>query len=229
MKITKEKLIEDIERVKTEIGKIPSRSEYIKFGVYGKSTIDRNFGNWNKALQKIFKIVNYPTPLSKRVIKCKYCNKEIVRGESEILNGRLFCSVSCSNRINNRRKRTKKCNGCENLIPSNSTYCKKCRESNSLSNKTIKEAMYRNDANKYGVIRCHARGFTKGHACCEICGYSRHVETCHVKPINSFSTDTLISVVNSPNNLIVLCPNCHWEFDHNQIEKERLPKRIRQS
>jgi predicted HNH restriction endonuclease len=24
----------------------------------------------------------------------------------------------------------------------------------------------------------------------------------------------MISEINKPENLIILCPNCHWEFDH---------------
>lgn len=30
----------------------------------------------------------------------------------------------------------------------------------------------------------------------------------------SFSMDSLISEINSLENLIYLCPNCHWEFDN---------------
>src|SRR5439155_15038422 len=48
---------------------------------------------------------------------------------------------------------------------------------------------------------------------CIICGYDKHFEVCHKKPINSFSSNTLLSEVNSLDNLIALCPNHHWEFD----------------
>ena len=49
---------------------------------------------------------------------------------------------------------------------------------------------------------------------CELCCYDKHVEVCHIKPIGSFDGNTKISKINSYNNLILLCPNCHWEFDH---------------
>lgn len=49
---------------------------------------------------------------------------------------------------------------------------------------------------------------------CKHCGYNKHVELCHIKPISEFSDDTPLSVVNSPDNVIQLCPNCHWEFDN---------------
>jgi hypothetical protein len=49
---------------------------------------------------------------------------------------------------------------------------------------------------------------------CKNCGYDRHVEICHIRPINSFPEDTPVAVVNDLSNLVALCPNCHWEFDH---------------
>lgn len=59
--------------------------------------------------------------------------------------------------------------------------------------------------------------------CCEVCGYDKHFELCHIKSVSSFDNNTPIKVVNNLNNLIALCPNCHWEFDHNLMdEKEKL-------
>ena len=49
---------------------------------------------------------------------------------------------------------------------------------------------------------------------CEQCGYDKHVEVCHIKPIQSFPSQTAIDIINDISNLIVLCPNCHWEFDN---------------
>lgn len=49
---------------------------------------------------------------------------------------------------------------------------------------------------------------------CSICGYSNHVEVAHIKPVSEFSNETLVSEINSPINLIGLCPNHHWEFDN---------------
>ena len=43
---------------------------------------------------------------------------------------------------------------------------------------------------------------------------SKHVELCHIKPIASFKDSALLSEVNSKNNIVQLCPNCHWELDH---------------
>lgn len=36
----------------------------------------------------------------------------------------------------------------------------------------------------------------------------------HIKAVSEFSDDTLISEINDINNLVGLCPNHHWEYDH---------------
>ena len=53
---------------------------------------------------------------------------------------------------------------------------------------------------------------------CHNCGYDKHVEICHIRAINSFPDDTPIAVINALENLVALCPNCHWEFDHGLLK-----------
>jgi HNH endonuclease len=48
------------------------------------------------------------------------------------------------------------------------------------------------------------------------CGYSKHVEICHIKEVKSFPDDAKIKEINDPSNLLYLCPNCHWEFDNSK-------------
>ena len=60
---------------------------------------------------------------------------------------------------------------------------------------------------------------------CQVCGYIKHVNLCHIKPIREFSGDSLLSEINAPSNNLVLCPNHHWEFDHNMLKLEDIPKR----
>jgi predicted restriction endonuclease len=62
---------------------------------------------------------------------------------------------------------------------------------------------------------------------CWICGYNKHYDVCHIKPVRLFTDDALISNVNSLTNLMAMCRNHHWEFDHNQLsidDKEKLSK-----
>ena len=72
-------------------------------------------------------------------------------------------------------------------------------------------------ANRYRSIRQHAKRVLNASQIpkeCFCCKYNKHVECCHKKAISSFNPDTLISIVNHIDNLVWLCPNCHWEFDN---------------
>lgn len=56
---------------------------------------------------------------------------------------------------------------------------------------------------------------------CKLCGYSLHVELCHVKAIHRCFKETphmLVKEVNSRANVIPLCRNCHWELDNGHIQ-----------
>lgn len=49
---------------------------------------------------------------------------------------------------------------------------------------------------------------------CYICGYDNHVEVAHIKAVSEFDDAATVNEINSVNNLIGLCPNHHWEYDH---------------
>lgn len=53
---------------------------------------------------------------------------------------------------------------------------------------------------------------------CYNCGYDKHYQVCHIKAVADFDENTLIKEINNIDNLIALCPNCHWEYDHNLLE-----------
>lgn len=89
---------------------------------------------------------------------------------------------------------------------------------------TIKDYLYEGSA-RFQKIRNDARykcekagKLTK----CSKCPYDKHVEVAHIKPIKDFPLDTPISVVNAWDNLIILCPNCHWEHDHGQDVNRKI-------
>ena len=83
---------------------------------------------------------------------------------------------------------------------------------------TLGEAIYfrHHKSSAFALVRTRARAVAKklGWKACAKCGYDKHIEIGHVKDIASYSLDTLLSVINVPENLIPLCPNCHWEFDN---------------
>jgi hypothetical protein len=49
---------------------------------------------------------------------------------------------------------------------------------------------------------------------CEICGYSKYVEVCHIRAVKDFPDDATVLEINALSNLKTLCPTHHWEFDN---------------
>lgn len=154
--------------------------------------------------------------------KCVYCDKETLNPK--------FCSKSCSASYNNmkepKRKITKKCVHCDEVVhKSRSTLCVKHFDefkNKDYQTKTIGE--YRKSLSLQGKhdswVHAHVRNFARSwlkklkQQPCAKCGYSLHVELAHIKPLSSFKDEELLSEVNSEKNVIQLCPNCHWEFDN---------------
>lgn len=161
-------------------------------------------------------------------MKCLNCNNDTTNPK--------FCSRSCSATYNNTGKRKAtgkyledKCSKCgihlnktkhddhRKLCPS----CKLTRKDEYLC-LTLNEYQTRlsvQDKHPSWVnanIRNFARSWYK-HLTklpCAKCGYMKHVELCHKKPLSSFPKTATIGEVNSVDNIIQLCPNCHWEFDN---------------
>lgn len=155
---------------------------------------------------------------------CKECRKEF-EGLRDTNSKNYFCSRSCSVRYNNKKKAKRKpehkCLKCGVKINAKRKHCEEHFKEwleNQCKDMTLKEAIYKKHhrSNAYSLIRGRARTIAKNLNMnfCEKCGYNKHVEICHKKPISQFSDDVLISIINSPDNLIALCPNCHWEFDN---------------
>lgn len=146
-----------------------------------------------------------------------------------------FCSRSCSTKIANKvpkRKLSKKCTKCDNIARNyRSTLCENHFQDNlknkkdyikslTLSDYTERECIKKlHKSSKFAHIRVLCRSWNKNKTMlpCFNCGYSKHVELAHIIPISSFPSTATIEEVNSPNNVIQLCPNCHWEFDNNLL------------
>ena len=172
------------------------------------NTVVRKFGSWNKALQAAnVPIFKHHVPLT----SCPICGT---------LTKRTYCSIACANK--HKRKLKNKCFVCSTPIHSNLKFCKTCFNKNKkdFAKLTKKEASNNlgKRASKYSQIRENARAVCKNRIqCCAACGYSKHVEVCHILSIKNFPNSALVSQINHPNNLILLCRNCHWELDHNML------------
>jgi rRNA maturation protein Nop10 len=149
-------------------------------------------------------------------MKCQNCG-------SQTDNPR-FCSRSCAAQYNNRlhpkrQKRRYYCAGCGTEVAYKRKYCKNCYPFGlkDYLGVTIAEIQSKAPFQANARIRQLARRVYRDSdkpKQCSVCGYSKHFEICHIKAIKDWPTDTPIAVINSLNNLVALCPNCHWEFDH---------------
>lgn len=129
-----------------------------------------------------------------------------------------FCCKSCAAKYNNKIPKRKAkiyfCKDCGSPTGKRRTKCDDCLKPKDM---TLQEAMYLHlhKTSAFALVRSRARSVVKSRKkVCEYCGYDKHVEICHRQALSTFPLDTPVSVVNSPENLILLCPNCHWEFDH---------------
>lgn len=133
-----------------------------------------------------------------------------------------------------RKANQKPCPECNSPIELDSKSCRGC-SSGSTQIKELSLGQYQQRSSVKGKdpswknvhIRTFCRSWNKPltkHPC-QKCGYTLHVELAHIKPVASFSVETKIGDINSPDNLVVLCPNCHWEFDNGYLPLNQIPKR----
>lgn len=155
---------------------------------------------------------------------CLACNSETKNSK--------FCCRSCANSFNNRlvpkRKLKRVCfiTGCGCVVKSyRHTRCERHWDEYLKSRHSLKTlAEFRNLASVKGKHRSWSNVHIRAHGRtqhkqllklpCAKCGYEKHVELCHIKPVVSFPDTATLEEVNNSSNVIQLCPNCHWEFDN---------------
>ena len=152
-------------------------------------------------------------------MNCRNCNT--------LTTNPKFCSQSCAATYNGKkfpkRKKEGSCVTCSTPITRRNKYCKPCvdGQQDARDAQTLQEIIYKkhHKSSAFTLVRSRARKQInpKGKSCTH-CGYAKHVEVCHIKPIKEFPLDAKVSEVNSITNLILLCPNCHWEFDHPKLD-----------
>lgn len=140
-----------------------------------------------------------------------------------------FCSTSCAATHNNqhfpKRKKKKRdwhCTQCGNPTTERRKYCDECRpEHFDWMERSLDELSRDGYYQMYRTVRALARRvyLESGQPlACAVCGYSDHIEICHIRAIRTFDKKTRIKEVNRLSNLVALCPNHHWEFDNGKIE-----------
>lgn len=167
---------------------------------------------------------------------CVECTQSFEASGIEVRKGNAkFCSHSCSashnNRIRVRARKFKKCRDCDKqTATTKSKLCVDCgprrpsKRKAPLEQRTLEDlresyslndfhAKIRGDSRQ--AFRASGRPYT-----CLICGYRKHVDICHVIPLKDFPNSATLGEVNSSDNLIALCKNHHWEFDHDELDPE---------
>jgi predicted restriction endonuclease len=144
---------------------------------------------------------------------CKQCFKIIeVKEEEKVSSVKLkqFCNSSCAAKFNNRNRKR---------VLSSKKFIVKVRRDSSFKLRTKLElfSSRKNWQSARSSIRRHAERVWNESGQkreCSVCGYSLYVEIAHKKAVSDFSDDATIQDINSLDNLMALCPNHHWEFDH---------------
>lgn len=151
---------------------------------------------------------------------CLECGLVIEVGDKKVaeIRRRKFCSSSCSCKYSNKsRIRNKKAK------LNKETQVKPDLIGSITKGSLFGASLTSGDSSWQRARACvtkHARRIAKKNgliSSCKICGYSIHVEVCHIKAVKGFSDAATLNEINSPTNLVGLCPNHHWEFDHNGL------------
>lgn len=140
-----------------------------------------------------------------------------------------FCSRTCAAKVNNklcpkRAKKERTCLSCgAKHTNSQRKFCSSCLEERKTKSAslTLGEVLKKLKGEHPSWVMSYVRRRVRQKLLrkqaippCEICGYTNHVEICHIKPIKAFPLSATIEEINTPSNLKFLCPNHHWEFDH---------------
>jgi hypothetical protein len=146
---------------------------------------------------------------------CKMCSCVILVKNSEKVSEvrkKTFCNKTCSASYNNTKRPTKvkPVKGETKVVFDFLLGLTK----NELFGKAKNWQSARTCIRKHAAFIYNKYAGTK---CCINCGYHKHIEICHITAVSKFLGNSLITDINSIENLIGLCPNCHWEFDNNLL------------
>ena len=172
--------------------------------------------------------------------KCLYCGTTIVIEDGDQpsdLKRRKFCSRSHSASYNNslhiKRIRVGPrpvCRVCGGSVSNGSVICVTCLKRGNLDRVwalPMADYLIRTASKvRFSSVRTWAQRYLKLLGVpkkCLLCGYDKIVEVCHLKPLSSFSEDTLMGVVNHKDNLKYLCPNHHAELDRGLLALDASP------
>jgi uncharacterized protein YneF (UPF0154 family) len=150
---------------------------------------------------------------------CQFCNRTILmrlgQKTSEV-KVKKFCNHSCAAAFSNKSRRKTRFCKCGSILEGKRTLCPDClparKEAALLKTKA---EVRRTTLHTHARRRCPAKS-------CESCGYSKFTEVCHIRKVEDFPDEATLEEINSPENMIRLCPNCHWELDRGMLDISRI-------
>ena len=167
---------------------------------------------------------------------CKHCGNVIRVSDTEKpaeARRKTFCNHSCAASYNNigcRRHPPRPQHPCIVCgAPTSKPKCcsKKCRDANlsklehtSYSWLVARDGWRSARARIQKLARSVYKRSKRSRVC--RCGYALHTDIAHIRAVADFPDDTLIKVINDPDNLTALCPNCHWEYDNGLLDLTNL-------
>lgn len=198
---------------------------------------NKEFYNRNKKFCSVTCRINYNRIGLTYTEFCKQCGKPLEeKGWTK-----KFCNSSCSGKFNrkfikDKPKKERICTKCQAKFlfyaGGSKFLCKSCKEKNDNNNEIIRNMtvqeyidshIYDQASNRHTGIRDLCRRWNKHleNKPCQNCGYSLHTEFCHIKEISK-NKSLKLKEINDPSNILILCKNCHWEFDHGYLDTNKV-------
>ncbi len=203
---------------------------------------DRNISQHNSNIKRGRKIIacsnicvnKARTFHPNKVYQCLYCKQDFSRKKTSH-DKMMFCKRQCASLNMKKNSKIKLCKYCSiNNVIGKKISCDECKTIRSSKHRRqifYEETTLEQLKEKYSTLAYHAkiRGISrqiykasKGSMQCEACGYSLHVDICHIKDVKDFNMQSTLIEVNNINNLIALDKRCHWEFDHGYLSLNQI-------
>lgn len=173
-------------------------------------------------------------PISKTCLSCGNSFERKQTSHDKLLYCSRVCMLSKQHHLANKQPRVKPnhlCKTCKVTPLSGSRIlCNSCKL---LKLNTPKQYTLQELRSKYSISQYHAkiRGLSRSEyfqhndaerTTCKICGYSLHVDICHIKELHEFPETATLAEVNHLSNLVALCKNHHWEMDNGYLMLRKL-------
>jgi len=148
-------------------------------------------------------------------VKCDFCGIIFLKAKRFVKeNGKNFCCKEHSQKGHKVEKIKLKCDYCGNTFYKNKSSLKGSKSGLYFCEKECKDKAQRIESGLTEIWpphyngSCNYRKIALKHYpnSCEICGYNKHIKMLQIHHIDSDREN------NDIENLMVLCPNCHWSL-----------------